>query len=326
MDRLSQPLVSVVTPVYNGADYLAECIESISAQTYRAWEHIIVDNCSTDASVAIARRYAARDSRIKIRENSEFLEVIPNHNRALQQISPSSKYCKVVFADDWILPECIEKMVAVAEKYSRVGLVGAYCLEGTRVTCTGLPYSTEVVDGRQICRYHLIDGLYLFGSPNSVLYRAELLQGCGAFYNEGSIHADTEACFAVLRNSDFGFVHQVLTFTRVRPGSLTSMSNDLQTSFAGALHILRAHGDYYLSREECDACLEKHLDGYYRFLAKSFIQRRDRRFWDYHKQQLAGADLSFSRVRMAKAFLELLGSAAERPLALCMKLRHAGIR
>ena len=48
------PLVSVLTPVYNGEDYLAECIESILAQTYRNFEYTIVNNCSKDRSLEIA--------------------------------------------------------------------------------------------------------------------------------------------------------------------------------------------------------------------------------------------------------------------------------
>ena len=120
----SQPLVSIVTPVYNNAEYIAECIESVLAQTYGNWDYTIVNNCSTDGSGEIARRYAARDTRIKVIDNDHFLRAIPNHNVALRQISPGSKYCKVVFADDWIFPQCIEEMVAVAEEHSSVAVVG----------------------------------------------------------------------------------------------------------------------------------------------------------------------------------------------------------
>src|SRR6266511_2705323 len=111
MDLQEQPLVSVVTPVYNGEKYLIECIESVLAQTYRNWEYIIVNNCSTDRSFDIAQSYAQRDARIRIHNNREFVAVIQNHNIAFRQISPQSRFCKIVHADDWLFPECIRPMV-----------------------------------------------------------------------------------------------------------------------------------------------------------------------------------------------------------------------
>ena len=65
------PLVSVVTPVYNGERFLRECIESVLAQTYQHWDYTIVDNSSTDQTSEIAREYAARDSRIRVLRNAE---------------------------------------------------------------------------------------------------------------------------------------------------------------------------------------------------------------------------------------------------------------
>ena len=83
-----EPLVSVVTPVHNGASFLAECIESVLAQTYHNWEHIIVDNCSTDGSAAIAASYARKDSRIRLGHTDHLLRAPDSWNFALTQMSP----------------------------------------------------------------------------------------------------------------------------------------------------------------------------------------------------------------------------------------------
>ena len=152
MNLETQPLVSIVTPVYNNEEYLAECIESVLAQTYQNWDYTIVNNCSTDKSGEVARRYAAKDSRIRVYEGQQFLRAVPNHNLALRQISPKSKYCKIVFADDWIFPQCIEEMVALAEGHPSVGVVGAYGLQEHEIAWSGLPYPSNVVRGRDICR------------------------------------------------------------------------------------------------------------------------------------------------------------------------------
>ena len=185
MNDESSPLVSILTPVYNDAQYLAECIESVLAQTYQNWDYTIIDNCSTDGSAEIAHRYAAKDPRIRVHENRQFLRVISNHNFALRQISPASKYCKMIFADDWMFPDCLERMVAVAEKHPSVGIVGSYSLQGREVMWTGLPYPSTVVCGRELGRRLFLEPLYILGSATTVLYRAELVRARELFYNEG---------------------------------------------------------------------------------------------------------------------------------------------
>src|SRR5438552_13074119 len=96
MAATEQPLVSVLTPVYNGADFIAECIESVLNQTYQNYEYIIVNNCSKDRTLEIAQECAAKDNRIKIHDNTDFVGVIDNHNLAFGLMSPQAKYCKVV--------------------------------------------------------------------------------------------------------------------------------------------------------------------------------------------------------------------------------------
>jgi glycosyltransferase involved in cell wall biosynthesis len=308
-----QPLVSIVTPVYNDAEYLAECIESVLAQTYQNWDYTIVNNCSTDTSGEIARRYAAKDHRIRVHDNQKFLRAIPNHNFTFRQISPTSKYCKMVLADDWIFPDCLERMVAIAETHPSVGIIGSYGLEGSDVVWMGLPHTSEVVAGRDICRLQFLQDLRVFGSATSVLYRADLVRANDPFYNESNIHADTEASFALLRSCDFGFVHQVLTFSRVRPGSLSAISTDLSTYFPGMLHILMTYGPDYLCPEEFKACRQKHLSQYYGFLGKSLLFGRDKNFWDYHKKALTTSGVGFARTRLVLSLFARLCDAALNP-------------
>src|SRR5215831_5341341 len=206
-----EPLVSVVTPVYNGAAYLKECIESVLAQTYSNWEYVIVNNCSTDTTLQIAEEYARKDRRIHVHDNGTFVGVMENHNIGLSLISTHSKYSKIVCADDFIFHDCIRRLVDLAEAHPSVALVGSYSIAGKKVMWDGLEYETNVVNGREISRATLLGGPYVFGSPTSLLYRSDLIRKTKAFYPTSSPHADTTACYQSLEESDFGFVHQVLS-------------------------------------------------------------------------------------------------------------------
>jgi glycosyltransferase involved in cell wall biosynthesis len=301
MNAAPQPLVSIVTPVYNEEECLAECIESVLAQSYQNWDYTIINNCSTDRSLEIARRYAAKDSRIRIHENERFLEMLANHNVAVRQISLASKYCKVVLGDDWIFPDCLEKMVAVAEAYPSIGVVSAYERCGPQVRLTGLPKGEKLVDGREACRQFLLGTLLLFGSQTSVLYRADLVRSRNPFYVETDRYADFESCFALLRRSDLGFVHQVLTFSRPRAQSIGAITADIGAHYGSMLGLLFTYGRECLTSEDFETCLDRHLSEYYRFLGRRLWVERDREFWSYHERTLAKLGIGFSRARLAKA-------------------------
>jgi len=315
------PFVSILTPVYNNYEHLAECIESVLAQTYSNWDYTIIDNCSDDGSTEIAQSYSAKDSRIRVCRNREFLRAIPNHNVALRHISTESKYCKIVFADDWIFPRCIEEMVDLAEQYPSVGIVGAYGLQNHEVMWSGLPYPSTAVDGREVCRRLLLDGLYVFGTATSLLYRSDLVRSRDPFYNERNLHADMEVCLELLKGCDFGFVHQVLTFKRLRAGSLGSTTDELNTLMAGHLHNLVSYGRELLSPREFERCLETRLKEYYNFLAVAVMRgRRERRFWQYHRRKLNDAGVGFSKARVMRAMVARLGRALANPAESFAKL------
>jgi glycosyltransferase involved in cell wall biosynthesis len=302
---LQQPLVSVITPVYNGEKYLAECIDSVRSQIYRHWEYIIVNNCSTDRTLDIAESYASRDPRIRIHNNAEFVGVIRNHNIGFQLISPESKYSKVLQADDWLFPDCLKRMVEVAEAHPSVGIVGAYRLDGTKVNLDGLPYPSTVVPGREICRSSLLGKLYVFGSPTSLLVRSDLIRKRKEYFDESSfsIHVDAAACYETLREADFGFVHQVLTYTRRHGGTETSTSRMLNSYLASEILRLKTYGPVFLDRAEYQNSLDQALARYHRFLARNLWENRDPQFWDYHTNAMKTLGVPLNRRRLVRMAL-----------------------
>lgn len=308
------PLVSVVTPVFNGDRYLRECIESVRTQTYSNWEYVIVDNQSTDQTFDIARAYADQDERIRVHRNEIRLDMLPNWNHALRQISPASKYCKVLHADDLLFPSCLERMVEIGEAHPSVGIIGAYRIDENHVNLDAMPYKTSVVPGREMGRRRLLGAPDMFGSPSSLMIRADLIRAREHFYNERNLHADSEVCFDLLRGVDFGFVHQVLTYTRRHNEAVTSMARRLNTQKASHyLHVVR-YGRDFLSPEEYARRTKKARQTYYRFMAKDLLQTvfnrearaRSRAFWNYHRGALAELGESLSIVRLAGATLAVM--------------------
>ena len=287
MKSQSGPLVSIVTPVYNGERYLEECIQSVLTQTYTNVEYLIVNNCSTDATLSIARRYELLDKRIKVYDYREFVDVIESHNRAFRLVSPESKYCKVVSSDDCLFPDCIAQMVELAEANPTVGIVGSYALsggsEGCRVTFDGLPYGTTVISGREACRWHLLGGRYFLGMPTSVIYRSDLVRGAARFYPNSREHADISAFYECLRTTDFGFVHQVLAYERVHEDALGAKAKPLASSAGSHLLDLRDYGPRYLSKEELGKRTDDALRSYCKIVAAGIINFKGREFWKYHK-------------------------------------------
>src|SRR5262249_2280985 len=158
------------------------------------------------------QNYAKKDSRIRVHDNTEFVPVIANHNIAFNLMSPAAKYCKVVSGDDFLFPECLAQMVALAEAHPSVGLVGSYQLSGEEIRWQGFAYPRSVMSGREMCRKVFLRRVksFGFGSPTSLLYRSDLVREHKEFYPNPSPHSDTSACHRCLLKSDFGFVYQVL--------------------------------------------------------------------------------------------------------------------
>jgi glycosyltransferase involved in cell wall biosynthesis len=309
MKLTEQPFVSIVTPIYNGEKYLAECIESVLEQTYSNWEYIILDNCSTDDSVEIAKHYAGKDGRIKVLTNDTFLEQIPNWNESMRKISDDSKYCKVVHADDCILPECLERMVAKAEEYPTVGIVSSYRFVDTKIPNLygkGLSYKTTFMEGKEAAKMVLMKRNYLFGSPSTLLYRADLVRKREQFYDPYIFHADTENCFELLKESDFAFAHNLLSFTRRHNEAATTFSTYFHTKKLYNLHAVKKFGDFYLTPNEKRKITSKLIKIEHWKLARSLFNKHRREVFRYHKKELEKMDIKLSWFMIVKYLLEMM--------------------
>jgi glycosyltransferase involved in cell wall biosynthesis len=315
--------VSVVTPFFNTEKYLPECIESVLKQTYRNWEYILVDNCSTDNSLAVAAHYAEKDERIRVYNNEVFLTQPQNYNRALRLISSGSKCVKMVQADDWIFHECLTEMVRVAEAHPSVGIVGAYRLDDKRVNCDGLPYPSTMLPGRHICRLSLLNQCSVFGTATSILILSEIVKNRKPFFNESSNHEDTEACYEILHDRDFGFVHKVLTFTRRENESISSTIRRYDPFHLLDHFIsLKRYGRASLGEDEYRAVFKEAENRYLQFLSQNGIWGGEG-FWKYHKESLDRIGYTLNWRRLSKHFcLELIDLAFNPKMAAGKLTRH----
>ena len=114
------PKISVIMSVYNGEDYIEEAIESICNQTFKEWELIVINDCSTDNSSSIINKCALNDSRIKIHNNEVNLRLPKSLNKAISLAS--GKYIARMDADDISLPSRLEKQYKFMEENPDIAL------------------------------------------------------------------------------------------------------------------------------------------------------------------------------------------------------------
>lgn len=107
--------ISVIIPLYNSQEYIAQCIHSVTEQTHQNWELIIVDDCSTDNGYTIARQYADRDNRIIVMQ-TETNSGNPATPRNIGIDASTSRYLTFLDADDYWFPNKLERQLAFVKE------------------------------------------------------------------------------------------------------------------------------------------------------------------------------------------------------------------
>ena len=95
---MNSPLVSICIPTYNGEKYLKECLDSCIDQTFKSYEIIICDDCSSDGTIKIIEEYAKIFPQIILFQNDGNLGLVGNWNRCIHH--SNGEWIKFVFQDD----------------------------------------------------------------------------------------------------------------------------------------------------------------------------------------------------------------------------------
>jgi glycosyltransferase involved in cell wall biosynthesis len=115
-----EPLISVLMTAYNRERYIADAIKSVLSSDYLHFELIIVDDCSTDNTVAIAKSFEAKDSRIKVYVNEKNVGQFANRNKAA--FYAHGRYLKYVDSDDLIYSYTLRLMTQMMLAFPEAGL------------------------------------------------------------------------------------------------------------------------------------------------------------------------------------------------------------
>ncbi len=211
------PLISIITPVYNSAAFIGDTIESVLNQTYTNWEMILVDDVSTDDSVAVIKSFD--DDRIKLIQLEKNSGPAVARNTAI--LKAKGRYIAFLDSDDLWLPEKLEKQLAFIQQKNCAVVHSAYEIMDAAGNHTGKIISApETLTYNQLLNYNYIGcltGMYDTEKTGKVLMP------------DISKRQDYGLWLAILRQGYIAcFQHEVLALYRT--GRVSVSSNKAATA------------------------------------------------------------------------------------------------
>jgi glycosyltransferase involved in cell wall biosynthesis len=216
----SRPVVSVIMNCYNSAQYLAESIDSVYAQTFLDWEIIFFDNASTDESPTIARRY---DERLKYFRHEQTVPL--GHARNLALKKAQGKYIAFLDCDDLWMHYKLSSQVELFEKDSDLGLVfsDAYFFSKSGMSFRIFP-KREPPQGKI---FGALLRRYFLPMPTIIIKRDVLDQVGGWFDERFHMVEDADLFMRIAYYFKVGYVHRVLAKRRMHENSWTFKKKEL---------------------------------------------------------------------------------------------------
>ena len=178
------PLVSILVTVYNRADFLRAALDSILRSSMTDFEVIVVDDCSSDGSLEIARDLAMVDSRLRPFQNDSNLGDYGNRNKAASLAR--GKYLKYVDSDDLLYPHSLQVMVDAMDRDTNVALALSHSLPEDDE-----PYPWILAPAESYRKHFLGRGCFGCGPTGAIINRTAFEQ-LGGFRKEWGVLADLD--------------------------------------------------------------------------------------------------------------------------------------
>jgi len=324
------PRVSVCIPVFNGAEYIGESIESVLGQTLSDFELIVCDNCSTDATADVVGRFT--DPRITYLRNPRNLGIAGNANRCLELAR--GEYISIWHHDDVMLPENLERKVRLLEEHPSVGFVHSdLILIDAKGRPLGRRWNDEsirdyVEPGLSIFRRYVanmpIGGLIFIGS---VLARRACYERLGGFLPELPNCHDSEMWMRIALYNHVACLGTPLIKWRQHTTSATQVSSTLR----GAAYLRQHYDAVYTPFRDHRARIPDH-EGSLRHVSARFAEEAIRGSWSaFHRRDfplaadyLRAAVRVHPRILTTTSFWPLAARVAAGPAGskLYRALRH----
>lgn len=252
---MSNSLVSICIPTFNGAEYLQEALDSVKQQTYNTIEVIVSDDASLDNTLAIVEQFKQSVTFPVNVYNHEPYGIAANWNNCIKKAN--GQYIKFLFQDDVLLPDCVEKMVALALTEKNVGLV--YCKRT-------IIYNPEVLfDADWVKKFnnlhtfwneltlkegvlpgtaYLKDENFLnyplnkIGEPTAVLLHKDVFKKVGFFSSKLNQELDLEFWYRLMPYFKIGFIDQELIKFRLHGNQATQINKKSNNKDSKLLPLL----------------------------------------------------------------------------------------
>ena len=287
-----KPDISVIMSVYNGETYLAEAIESIIKQTFKNWELIIINDCSTDSTSEILSSFASNDERIKVFTNEVNLKLPSSLNKAISLCK--GKYIARMDADDICLADRLEKQYKFMEENQDVALSSCRFM-----TVKNGVYSSGGAGGR--CDNKSLQALLLMANPilhPGVIGKAEVMKEFG-YDTSLTCTEDLELWTRMVSNNQkIVILPECLLIYRLHDKQITSTTLERQHT-----EVLKIQNKYYASLiKEMDKEMQDfYISGIY-FKEDTNIEK----YLKYAKWLRSVTNKNFDKRAVNYALLEIL--------------------